>query len=118
VPTKYWLIGALLLLWVALPLFWFLLAFTLGTGERFRARRRGGYVKPPASLTSRAAATPLRPERETTVYTSSRSVPGDPLAGSVILAARAQRSKPTALGFSGKETAARGESGVRRGSAA
>jgi len=98
-------------IWFAFACFLFF-SVMWATRPASRARRRGGYIKPPASHTTNRAAT-LPPRVPVTMgSTSSRFSLGDQLAGSAILAARRQASKPTAHTSFGGATGDHGASGV------
>lgn len=86
--------------------------------DRGQSRRRGGYVKPPASLTQNPGTTPPRSEPAATVYSSSLSARGTAWEDEVIPPTPAEMSRLIALGWFGNATGVPGASGVPHGDAA
>jgi hypothetical protein len=86
--------------------------------DRGRARRRGGYVKPPASLTQNPATIPPQSERVATGSFSSSSALGTAWEGEVIPPTPAEMSRLIALGWFGNAMGVPGASGVPHGDAA
>lgn len=70
--------------------------------RRFRARRRGGYLRPTASsTTNRAGKSTGRAIRISVGSSNSRTAPGGQLAGLEILPLRPERSRSTGGGLNG-----------------
>ena len=79
---------------------------------RSRRRRHGGYVKPPASDSTKAGGVPT-PATATTARTSSSPPPGLRSVAVVTPLEQVRPSRPTVPGLSGDGTADRGGNGER-----
>ena len=110
---------------VAFVLVWFTLSSLLFSflpppqrRVRTRSRRRGGYIKPPASSTQKATVIQRPWAQDRSVSFSSSLAPGDPSGGLATRLTQPPPNRPTVPGSSGNATAEAGESGVPLGDAA
>ncbi len=97
-----------------------LFAFALGRKDARsgRYRRRGGYIKPPASPITRAGTTLTQSATGTTASISSLSVPGGVSEAWETPRLLRDRSRITGRGWSTVGTEALGANGARRRDAA
>lgn len=106
-----------LLLALALLYSWLTTPPRLESRRRGRDRRRGGYIKPPASSTQNPVTTyTIAGTRTTEDYCSSLGALGDRRAGSEILRTRLEASRNGEDGSSTSATARAGANGAQRGS--
>jgi hypothetical protein len=111
---------ALALIWLAFGWFCFLLTRTGAPARRARtrSRRRGGYVKPPASPIASRGTTLTRSEQETTASFSSPYPPGGLSEDWVGRRLLRDPSRLTGRGWSTVGTAEAGKNGQQQDSVA